>query len=107
VNLDKRVRSEDEPNSATVILIGHLAKSHLQIILILKLSDHVLYSLNTISALELLPLRFCHHAIRERLSGAIAHLQSIPQTPLRTPALAEPIGFSLGSSEDSQPMVFQ
>jgi hypothetical protein len=29
VNFDKRVRSEDEPNSATVILISHLAKSYL------------------------------------------------------------------------------
>jgi hypothetical protein len=107
VNLDKRLRSEDERNSATVILISHFAKSHLQIILILKFSDHVLYSLNTISALELLPLRFCHHAIREMLLGATARLRSIRQTLLRTPVLGGPIGFSLGFPADFRPVIYR
>jgi hypothetical protein len=79
VNFDKRVRSEDEPNSATVILISHLAKSHLQIILVLKFPDHVLYSMNTISALEPLPLRFCHQALREMsFGGAARFLNRLP-----------------------------
>ena len=48
----------------------------------------------------LLPLRFCHRAIREMLFGAIVRPPSIPHKPLRTPALAEPAEFSLGFSAD-------
>ena len=57
--------------------------------------------------LEPLPLDSYRLAILGTLFGAAAHLQSTPQTILRTLPLAEPIGFSLGSSEDSQPAIYQ
>jgi hypothetical protein len=88
--LDKRVRSEDEPNSATVILIGHLAKSHLQIILILKLSDHVLYFAEYYFSSRITSFALLSSAIREMLFGATARLRSIRQTLLRTPVLGGP-----------------
>ena len=63
--------------------------------------------MNTISALEPLPLRFCRHAIREMLFGAIARLTSIPHKLLRTPALVESIEFSLGFLADFRPAIHQ
>src|SRR5260370_41001404 len=55
----------------------------------------------------LLPLRFCHRAIREMLFGAIVRPPSIPHRLLRTPALAEPAEFSLGFSADFRPAIPQ
>jgi hypothetical protein len=52
-----------------------------------------------------LPLRFCHHAIREMLFGATARLPSIPHKLLRTPALAEPTASSLGFLADFRPAI--
>jgi hypothetical protein len=63
--------------------------------------------MNTISALEPLPLRFCHHAIQEMLFGAAARLRSIPHKLLRTAALVEPTEFSSGFLADFRPAVYR
>jgi hypothetical protein len=52
-------------------------------------------------------LRFCHPSTPRRLFGTTARLPSAPHKRLRTPALAEPIGFSRESLADFRLVVYQ